>query len=203
MAEQELAIYRALGDKGLPVSSALHTLGGIQVHLGAWSDAKRSLDEALAIRAEKVGGESNEVAVVLNALADLALAQRRPAEALPLYVKALETRLKAGNATPEARAADLLGQGRSLVMLGRPAEAVVPLQQADELTKAVEETSVVAATKLELGRALWLSDPQRRDEAKTLMLASYDRVRADERRDAEAWMAKLGVLVAPSDGGVP
>ncbi len=202
MAEQELAIYRGLGDKGLPVSSALHTLGGIQVRRGAWGDAKKSLDEAMAIRSEKVGSDSNEVAVVLNALADLALAQRRPAEALPLYVKALETRVRAGNATPEARAADLLGQGRSLVMLGQPAEAVVALEQATELTRSVEQASVVASTRLELGRALWLSDAQRRDEARAMMVSAYERVRSDERRDAEGWLGKLGVLTA-ADAGVP
>ncbi len=201
-ADLELEVARKVaGDRSLLTARGLLAQGEVHTHLGDWAAAAKALDDCLSIRLEKSGADSHEVAVALNAQGDLALAQRHPAEALALYARARDTRTRAGPATPEALAGDLLRTGRALVQVDRAVEAVAPLREARRLRQAVEDPTGLATVEFELGRALWLANEAHRDEARPLLLASVTTLPPVERREAEAWLAQQPV--AAPDAGTP
>jgi hypothetical protein len=77
------------------------------------------------------------------------------AAALEADRTSLALRRKAGRPEEADDANPLSGMGKDLLMLGRPAEAIAPLERAEALRATLEAQPPVAETRFMLARALW------------------------------------------------
>jgi serine/threonine-protein kinase len=89
-AKRALAsVEKVLGPDHPTTSAARVTLGRVLVHLDEWEEASRQLEHALTRQEKVLGPKHPRLADTLLGLAELRLAQHRPAEALPLLERAL------------------------------------------------------------------------------------------------------------------
>ncbi len=198
LAERELSI--ALETKGPdePLTARAHlTLANALTGLGQWADAKKHLDEAMRIR-RKAGDDSADVAIVLDALGDLALEQKKGAEAKLYFEKSLALRERLGGATNESIADEKQGIGRALLVLEQPKAAVVELEEVLKLLGDVDDRRRLARAKVDLSRALLLADPSSRERGLTLLSEGLAGLSARERERLAPLVERLGL---PKDGG--
>ncbi|HZI06899.1 MAG TPA: tetratricopeptide repeat protein, partial [Archangium sp.] len=83
------AMEKALGPGHPNTAGVRVTLGRILVHLGEREEAGRQFELALAVQEKVLGPQHPKLAETLLGLAELRLAEGRPAEALPLLERAL------------------------------------------------------------------------------------------------------------------
>ncbi len=179
-AQQALAIAST--------AAAHDKAGSAYVLLGQWDKAQAELLKALAARQEKFGPEDPEVASALNSLGDLYLAQNKPGPALKYFEKALLLRRKELKEDDLLLAYDLLGIGRSQLMLKQPEAAVEPLTHALKVREASQNAAEVAAVRYELARALWDAKPEQRGRAAQLAAQAREGMRQDSQPELDKWL---------------
>src|SRR5262249_44908671 len=142
-------VAKVMGADHPALAEALGGLGKTYLRLGRAADARAALERALAIDVAKFGAEHPRVAALRVALADVAFRARRYDEALAGYEAAIRTRARFPDDDADAALDELLGLGRSLLGLGRRAEAVAAFERAVSAAPAGRADDARA----ELGRA--------------------------------------------------
>jgi len=158
--EEALAVYdRALRiDRAqlpadsLEISTVLVGRGVSLGHLDRPDEARRGYDEVIALYT-KVGGNTYDLPAALHNRAELAARGGHCAEALPDYTRALA--LFGEQLEPSSRSLiePLLGEGRCLVQLRRPGDAIAPLERILTLKLAAGDAVMLARARYYLGRA--------------------------------------------------
>jgi tetratricopeptide (TPR) repeat protein len=168
--------------------------------LGSWSEARQHLLEArrMALAHERSNGP--DVAETEEALGALAVALKRPAEALPHYVAALDLRKKTPSASARSLAQTFAQVGRLRVETGQPESAIEPLTHAEEFFAAVRHPGALASARMWHGQALWLARPEERGQAVDLFLQAMPDLPDGERQSLTQWLSRNKAQL-PSDAG--
>ncbi|HWB81801.1 MAG TPA: tetratricopeptide repeat protein, partial [Nannocystaceae bacterium] len=187
-AERSRTIRSAvLGDQHNETAVALDIIGNVNIDLRRWDEAETALGAAIAIwRAH--APEHRGLALAEGALAEVHMLRGQPAEALLGYRKALALAERTlGDDHPEL-AIFLVGIGSCELALGRPGDAIAPLERAarsigetrgDPMLRAHVEVTLAQALVRSGGdrqRARTLVDAARRDNAKVGQLAESGRM---------------------------
>jgi serine/threonine-protein kinase len=190
--ERSLAIRAKI--YGADHSVLLYTL----LELGSLARSERKLDVALAHDhraaeiADKAWKEDNpQLAEVLHFYAEDLLALGRPAEAQPIYERAL--RIRDGKLPDDGMvvARILIGLGDCRLARGAPAEAIPFLERALAIGESSLQNSDVARARFSLAQALWES---KGDRAKAAGLAR--KARDGFAGQGEAEKRRLGIAQA-------
>jgi serine/threonine protein kinase len=181
------------------MESHLHA-GRALTGLGSWTEARRHLLEArrMALAHERSSGP--DVAEAEEALGALALALRRPTEALPHYTAALELRKKTPSASARSLAQTFAQVGRLHVETGQPESAIEPLTHAEEFYAAARHPGPLASARMWHGQALWLARPEERGQAVDLFLQAMPDLPEIERQSLTQWLSHNKAQL-PTDAG--
>jgi tetratricopeptide (TPR) repeat protein len=184
------AITRLRGPDHPTLGNALWSMAHAQNQLGRYAEAHRTVARALEIARTRLGPDHPRVAVCLDMQATVFQSEGRYGEALAAYRESLDIKRKALAPGDPRLFYSHDGIGQSLLHLGRPAEAVPPLEAA--LALGGVEASDRAEARFALARALWQLD---RDRPRALALgkqALRDLTAAglaDRARQVEAWLS--------------
>jgi tetratricopeptide (TPR) repeat protein len=203
--DEALAMYRKAREifaasygEGHPMTaSADGNLGVTLKDLGRYREAEGFYRKSLA-ELQANGPDSPNTAIALSDLGELLVIEKRYAEALPDYQRALAINEKLlGPAHPEF-AYDLRGVGDVLAGLGRTREAIPWLERALKIQESVQDApEQLANSRYHLARALWTAG----DRGRALRLAHqayrvYAGTRGESTRemaaDAAAWLRARG-----------
>ena len=192
--ERALAIWeQTLGANHPKVGIALNNLGQIYMELGDIDHARSNFERALAIYVGALGPSHTKVAIATNNLAEALASQGHCDEALPRFQRAYD--IWHDNHLPADHpyyAAALTGTGRCLVDLGRPGEAVEPLEHALAIRADGGSATDRGTTELALGQALWASGGDRK-RARALVRFARDHLSGDRHQSvADRWLADHG-----------
>jgi tetratricopeptide (TPR) repeat protein len=159
---------------------------------GRSADALPAFEETVALASRVLGAEHPVVALALSNEGEALDHLQRYGEALAKFERATSTWRAAGS-DPMFISFSLTGAGLSLLGLGRPLDAIAPLEEA--LRTRVEKNigaDRIAETRLLLARALW-ARPADRARAKELAKQTRDELTAAGAKDAaaaaETWLA--------------
>lgn len=163
--------------------------------LGRFDEAEAELTAAVALDTELFGAGDGRVAAGLHEVGELARARKQPARAIEIYRDAIARWEQLGDPNEPQLAFPLTGLGEALIELGRPAEAIAPLERALAMRIGAEgvPSEERAATRFALARALRESGG---DTERARELANTARVSIDAERHAalaaalEAWLAE-------------
>ena len=180
---EALRLNRKFAPRDHPqIAMNLHNLGTVLYDQDDLRHAEPLLEEALEMRRRVLGPAHPDVAVTTSNIAWVALEKGDPARAAALFQEALSSLRK--RAPDHSKLADVeLGFGRTLVTLGRPAEAEPHLREARRLgekTRPPTHPTVVLAGAA-LGHCLLLLG--RPPEAAPLIVFAHDRVQSMKPRD--------------------
>ena len=114
---------RAYGPKHLEVTSTLMNLGAAYQGAGMLDEARERFARAAEVRRDQLGELDPQVAEALVALGDVALAQKKPQEALS-YLERAAIAVDGSKARPEQRAEAHFTLARALRQAGRDRERV-------------------------------------------------------------------------------
>jgi tetratricopeptide (TPR) repeat protein len=184
------AMIRLRGADHPSLSSMFLTMAVGQAKLKDYPAAHASIDRCVAIVRARQGPDHVKVASCLEWKATFWQEQGKFADALETYQAALAIRRKSLAPSDPDLSYAYDGIGQSLLGLGRPADALAPLETALRLRGP--SPSERADTQFALARALWES---RKDRKRALLLgaqAKENYVRAaapDKARRADAWLA--------------
>ena len=195
--DEALAIYdRALridrqqlppGD--LATATVLLGRGLVLGHLKRLDEATQSYDDAIAMY-EKAGAKKRDFQATLFNRADIAARRGNCEEALRFDARATALAEEIGGPKSGLLLYSLVGGAACLVRLGRPAEAIAPLERALGLDTDPAEHTELARTRYFLGRA---RVETRRDVAGGLAMVRAARVDLaedpEEVRDLDRWLA--------------
>jgi eukaryotic-like serine/threonine-protein kinase len=185
-----LEIDEALfGKDGAQVGSVLSNLGKLLQERGKLAEARTHLERALAIREKAYGADDPAVARTAANLAYLLLDTKDYRAALAMFARTGTILEKRFGEDHPARADDLAGTGLALIGLGKPADAIAPLERAATLAAKGDPVNA-ASIRASLGRALYES---RNDKARGVKLA----------RDARVILVEAGESVADIDEWLP
>ncbi len=174
--------------------AALGNLGLVLHRQGDDDEARRLLEESIALRTRASGPDHPDLAFAMNNLGEVYRALGRGDEALRLHDAAAAIWSRSDAAHPNA-AYPLANRGLDLLELGRIDEAIVALREALEIGAVRQaDSSILAAANFGLARALVLAG---RDREEALALAhaaagTYAELGGRyglERRDIVAWLA--------------
>lgn len=187
--ERALAIYtKSRGPEHPLTASVLRSIGVLELNLHRLEPALTYTRRALAIYEKAYQGDNPEVAEGLREVAAVLNAQGKNADARGHYERAIAMLERLGGPNDLALAEPLTGLGQSELALGRPREALVPLERAAVLRGEHGGGPVaVAETRFALAQALWDSGGDRR---RAVTLATQARAGARHGRDrdsVDAW----------------
>lgn len=155
LAEDQLRIARETGARSL-AARALLNLGRANFSAGDLAAARRALDEALEVSSTL--GEELQAMEIRVALAELALARDRPAEAAALASEAAAWYQTRNMPDGEAEALSLLAE--ALLRTGRAGEARQAAAGAGARLARSEDRRLRVAAGVRLARLQALEDPQ-------------------------------------------
>jgi tetratricopeptide (TPR) repeat protein len=182
----------ALGPDHARTAASEWTLALIDIDLAEYVDAEAQARRAVTVAENARGSGHLYVAQYTGTLADILARENRGAEALALFRSALE--IIAKNANAPVMAAVQSGMGLALLDMGKPADALGPLEAALRWQEKEDKNKrEVAHTRFRLARALWLSggDRRRARDLATLGLAGLegDPGAIEDANEARAWLA--------------
>jgi tetratricopeptide (TPR) repeat protein len=198
--ERALAITEtALGPNHPDVARWPHNLGTVAISQTEYEEAHDLYERALVIREKALGSDHPGVANLLEKLGYVSALEAEYEEARDLYERALAIREKTLGPDHPGMAKALTGLGDALLGLGKPADAVLPLERALTILITHEVShALLAEARFALARALWTAPAtQGRDRPRARILAEQARdayAAAGEPRKAD--LAKLETWLA-------
>jgi tetratricopeptide (TPR) repeat protein len=198
---------RVLGRDHVDVAISLDSLALALLSLGDVARALATSERVLAIATSGFGAESPGLGEYLSNRGEILNAAKRPAEALPLFQRALEVWAPFGP-TSLFLAYPLTGMGVALLGEGKPSQALAPLERALALRVAGEHARArLGDTRFALARALW-EDGADRARARMLALQAHDDYAAPpplpaERDEVDRWLAGHPAGRAPDKPAAP
>lgn len=152
-------------------------LGSAWGNLGLADEGLRVMERALAIREERFGEESEEVAAALVAMGGVLRENQRDRESLPLAERALAIRRSLHSPDDPRLAEALTAVGQGLVNEDRPDPALVLLREALEIRmQTPADAKALVGTQLAMAYALRRAG--RLDEAEAIYEEAIPRYRA-------------------------
>ncbi|HEU0030447.1 MAG TPA: serine/threonine-protein kinase [Kofleriaceae bacterium] len=134
------------------VAGLHNSLGEAYRMSGKLAEAATEYERARVLHVELHGPDDAEIAVAIFNLGEVALAAHRPADALARYDEALAMWERV-HASPVVFGHGLTGRGEALVALGKPREAIAPLERALAIRTQLGEPGTLAQTEVALARA--------------------------------------------------
>jgi tetratricopeptide (TPR) repeat protein len=199
--DRALQIDRALLDAGDPQLAAVLFARALPLmKLGRLDESARSFDEAIAIY-ERAGTRSRDVVYAYLDRAELELERHQLEAALADDLRAIAMAEQVAGARSDLLIVPLTSQGRCLLEMGRPADAIGPLERAVALPADPSGALEVAGARAALGQA---RVETRRDVAGGLAMVRAarallvtDPVGADAIVEIDRWLAtpKVRALV--------
>jgi len=170
--------------------TGLSNVGDALSALGRYDEAVTADETALAATIRVLGPEHPSVAVVSSNTCEALNRLGRHAEALEQCQRALEVWALNG-VDPVFRSYGLTGIGLALLGLGRPGEAIGPLEEAVTARAGHVPPALLGESRFALARALW-SRPAARPRALALARQARGDVADDKKAvaDVDAWLAK-------------
>jgi tetratricopeptide (TPR) repeat protein/Ser/Thr protein kinase RdoA (MazF antagonist) len=181
---------KALGPSHTDVADTLTGLAIARARLGQMKEAIRLGRRAVEIAEAK--GRPRQLGIALDSLGVALLADRRFQDALPVFTRAVVVVEKALPPDHPELASLLVGQGETLVALGRTSESVPPLERALRILEPRGGNAMrLARARFALARALFAT---KGDAARVGTLAEKARrgfTRPSPQRAAQVadWMA--------------
>ncbi len=212
---------RVLGAHHPDTGDAHAGLASVLNLLGRFDEAVAHFKEAIAILEAIHGADGLYLAIPLHNLGNVYLERDRPEEALAYYRREADALRELGRAA-EARseyqrvlgvferglgaehpfvAYPLTGLGRAELTLGRPEQAIVPLERALAVRAKRADPAELAETRFFLGRALWEAGRDRGRGRALVAQAADDYATAGaqaslrvhrEGAEARAWLGRRG-----------
>jgi tetratricopeptide (TPR) repeat protein/predicted Ser/Thr protein kinase len=185
---------KARGRDHVDVAISLDSLALTLVETGELQKALAVNERALAIATAAFGDRSPGLGQYLSNRGEALNALGRPADALPLFRRALEVWGPLGADSP-VLAYPLTGLGRALILEGRAGEAIAPLNRALALRVAAKDARVrLGETRFALARALWDAGGDRK-RAHALGTAARDDfasppARPEKTREIDGWLER-------------
>ncbi len=200
LLEQSLAVFRAVLPADHPdIAITMTNLAALEYRQSHYDAAIAISDEVIAIRKRTLGPRSIKLTASLNNRALSLMSLKRYDEAIASYREAVEIfDEQHPEGHPEAMMM-LTGIGESELQRGRAAEAIAPLERAEQIGGTVEgaDPHALAETRFLLARALWDAGALgERPRARALAEASVATMRAapeSERRhlgEVERWLSE-------------
>jgi tetratricopeptide (TPR) repeat protein len=190
LVQAELAVEseeRTLGPDHPSVGMSHGNLGHVLDLLGRPAEAEAHLRRAHAVLKAAMGPDHPTVGQANINLAIVLAAGEHWDEVLEHATEAIRTLEAALGARHPDLFLPLSWQGRALVELKRPTEAITPLERALEVAGPETQPDDRAATHLALATALW--DAERdRDRARSMAEAAYADAAPSWRTEALAWL---------------
>jgi serine/threonine-protein kinase len=184
---------RALGAEHPHVAAAQANLGMIARTAGKLDEALQHLETSAAVKRRTLGPDHPDLAMTLNNYGDVLRQAGRAEEALAAHIEALEI-WRAGATSDDRLAYALVNIGYDLIDLGRPDEAIGPLEEGLDITQRWQLTiSGRAEAAFGLAMALDECDPDRAVQLARDALVIFDRVGGrylEQRDEVEVWLAE-------------
>ncbi len=191
--EQALALRETIfGPDHVNVAVTLDNLGSVLVSLGEYDEARAASGRALELRATHLGTRHPHYASSLVNLGLAAEKQGQFDEASEFHRQAVEIWEETLGPQHPYLGHPLTSWGRAELARGRPKVAQELLMRALRIREAANKPTELAQTRLALGQALWLDDPQR---ARSLVERAAADVQAVVhtpealREEIERWLA--------------
>jgi eukaryotic-like serine/threonine-protein kinase len=196
--ERALAICeRSFRPEHPRIGEVLNNLAATHAVLGNDEMAALMHERAFAIWEATFGPDHPMVATSLNNQGNVARARGEHTKAAELYGRALRAWERSLGLEHQNVAYALMGVGETALELGRPDEAIAPLQRAVSIRAAHDTVSTdVAAARFALARALWDAPsasgrdrPRARELAVQARAAYLDAGEAESLVEVDAWLS--------------
>ncbi|NNB99030.1 tetratricopeptide repeat protein [Corallococcus exiguus] len=206
--EEALPLYeRALsiaekteGRDSSTVAIIVNNIGTLLVHMGRLEEATQRFATALEQVEKSLGPDHPTLALVLRGMGQTLSYRNQPDQALPYFQRAAALQTSLPDDVNGGWTGALVDLGRTYMVLGRPREALAPLEQAVAgWERARPRPAERPAARYMLARALW---DAKQDPARAVRLAAEARQEAAALPDEESsvpelrqamdrWIAKL------------
>jgi len=189
LLDRAIRILRANHAWDSELASALMVQANMFVRLHRIDDAGRAYGEAIALF-EKLGGEQTDLPNALYNRADMWAGAGHCDRALADFRRSTELTAKfRGDQNPQM-IFPLASTGRCLVELGRPAEALSPLDRALALPARGDQAALVAQARYYRGRAL-VESGRDRAGGRQLVQQSRDEAAAIDSEDGRQLVTEI------------
>jgi len=195
LAVRALKIFEAkYGPKHRNTGAVRATIGGIQVRAGRHDEAIVHMTRASEILAEVHGPDHPAVAHMVDTLADVHESKKDFERALAEYQRSVAM-YQRHDKNDSSVASPMLGEGRVLVELGKPKQAVPVLEKALALASSRPDWLArdLATIRVPLAKALWVTPSERPRALKEAQMARAAWVGEENYEDRlaklEAWLA--------------
>ena len=195
LALRALTIFEAkYGPKHRSTGAVHATIGGIQVRRDHFDEAIVHLTRATEILIEVHGADHPFVANVLDQLADVHESKKDFERALVEYRRSVAS-YQGHDKNDSSVASPMLGEGRVLVEMGKPKQAVPILEKALALASSRPDWLAhhLGTIRFPLARALWATPSERPRALKEAQMARAawvgDKDYKDRFAQLEAWLA--------------
>jgi eukaryotic-like serine/threonine-protein kinase len=181
------------GSSPSDLASAIMTMASLYDAMKRPDDARRRFDEAVALY-ESLGGEHVNLAITLYNRGELAAGQKRCADAVDDYRRAVDLFTEQLGAEHPNLVFPLSSMGRCQVLLGSHADALVTLDRALAIPTADDAALSRFQARWYHGRALVESGRDRDAGLREVRTAIADMSKVESagavRAEAEAWLRK-------------